>query len=170
MKNLKLILFTAFLAGAVLIIYSCGTTKTTSINDEKAPFGTRVIEVKTNLSPKEAYQKVAQVLQDKGFIFAHTDATLMSISTEPKECSERINALSSRYVDIRITADVRKDEFTKIILRGSYDNKRYDEPNFLDIEKEKYDKDSHLAWKFLHEIAETIGGKLSYRKGDSYRR
>jgi hypothetical protein len=156
--NLDLFKMMSFLV-LVLIAFSCaGPQQTAGINDAAAPLDARIIEIKTNLSPKDAYKKTAQVLQDNGFALANTDETLMSITTEPRT----FDGLSGRGVeDIKISASIREGEKTKVVLRGTYSFMDSDS----DIKKTGQNGSiSRKLWIRLHNLATDFGGELSYRK------
>jgi len=142
----------------VLIVFSCaGSKQTAGINDAEAPLDTKIIEIITDLSSKEAYKKIANHLQDSGFALGNTDATLMTITTQPKTPE----GLPGRVKDFVISASIREGEKTKIVLQGTYE--------FLNSTSDikKYGAKGSInrkTWTFLHNLATDFGGELNYRK------
>jgi uncharacterized lipoprotein len=148
MKNLVLliIVITAF-AGC------SGPQQTANINDASAPINASIIEVQTGLGPKAAYKKLARILQDNGYALKNTDATLLSVTTEPKDFG-RWNS------QMTISADVRESSTAKIVIRGSF--------TFMDSQTQitktgQNGSVSRVAWSEMHKLAEKMGGELSYR-------
>lgn len=155
--NLYLLKMMSFIL-LILITFSCaGPQKTAGINDEEAPIGSRIIVIKTELAPKEAYKKTAQVLQDNGFSLANTDATLMSITTE----SKTVDDLGSEVESVKISASIREGEKTKVVLQG-YSNFSGRDSNIKKFGENK--SISRKLWIKLHNLATDIGDDLSYRK------
>lgn len=143
------------IVGLVVLAAGCsGPRQTAGIDDDEAPSGTNVIEAWTPLAPDEAYRRIAAVLQDRGYTLSHSDATLRTLATEPHFVEGTLGQVN----DIRITATVRTEPATVVVLRGTY-------AEGLEISKRGLNGlTARNAWKELHQLAAAVGDSLSYRR------
>lgn len=97
----------------VLLFTNCATslptTEPSRVEMEKA----NTVILKVDRTTEEAYQRIAQILNDKGHTFSNTDEVLKIVSTDYKR-----NEGFQDY-DYKISASIREiDDVTYLFLKG----------------------------------------------------
>ena len=151
----------AYLLILAVVISSCaGPLQTAGIADANAPSESNTITVHTSMDADEAYRKAAQILQDRGYSFRSTDASLRSISTEFTGVAKRWGV---DYTFVRIGANVKNEKNALIVIRG-WGRTLENENDDVGWRVKKSGQSSYWrnTWAELHEVASSIGDSLSY--------
>jgi len=145
-----------------IIFISCaGPKKTANINDAGAQSSANIIIVHTKMNAREAYQKVGQILLERGYTFRHTSETFKSFSTEFTGIPP--NGTDTPYV--RIGVHIEGKQNANVIIRGWYTTTTFMDTTFGDrIRKFGLNGSKRrTAWSELFQVAKSIGDSLSYR-------
>lgn len=141
MKNLLLALF---------LLLSAGATAQTL---PPPPKGSNVIYVTLPDSSTVAWQRVAKAFVANGFALKNSDATLLTLTTEPTPVNGATELTASAYI-----------EGSRAALRGLIDVPVLGQTKSILEYRGMRGSIYMSAWAKLYEVAKSLGGTITYGK------